>query len=356
MAFLARKWPWASRGVDDVVAALLGLARLLRPTRRIEIIEQSDGSMRMSPPRNRLPGLGSGEVLRWSDAGFVGKTKPRTLARIARSQVEVVLLPTRFILRPLELPRQATNFLDGIVRSQIDRLTPWSPSEAAFGWSAPVNIASDRLSVTVAATARALVAPIAEAIGAMQAHSVVLSTTLEGSTARIAVFRQDHESARRARRLRLIVIALPVLLSLAAIVSVGDWFLRGADLDAKREDYLKRTAARRLELVSGRGSAAEEAVIALEQKKRATPASVIVLDSLSAALPDDTFLTELHVDGEKLQIAGLTRDAPSLIGLIERTHKFSHATFFAPTTRAPTETGDHFHIEAHIEPHFPAPQ
>ena len=110
---------------------------------------------------------------------------------------------------------------------------------------------------------------------------------------------------------------------------------------------------RRVELASGRASPSDEAVAALDSKKRAAPASVIVLESLSQALPDDTYLTELHVDGAKLQIAGLTRDAPSLIRIIEQAHQFSHATFFAPTTRAPTENGERFHIEAEIAPYYP---
>jgi general secretion pathway protein L len=75
---------------------------------------------------------------------------------------------------------------------------------------------------------------------------------------------------------------------------------------------------------------------------------VIVLDRLSQILPDHTYITELHIEEDKIQLNGLTRDAPSLIGLIENSGRFTHATFFAPTTRSPSESGERFHIEAHI--------
>src|SRR5262249_55583625 len=88
----------------------------------------------------------------------------------------------------------------------------------------------------------------------------------------------------------------------------------------------------------------------LDRRKQETPATVIVIEALSGILPDHTYVTELRVEGNRLQVIGVTQDAPGLIRLIEQSPHFTRATFFAPTTRAPTDPAERFHTEARIDP------
>jgi general secretion pathway protein L len=58
----------------------------------------------------------------------------------------------------------ASEFLDGIIRAQIDRLTPWSANDAVYHWSTPTEGTGGRITMTVVATARAMVTPLAQAV------------------------------------------------------------------------------------------------------------------------------------------------------------------------------------------------
>jgi general secretion pathway protein L len=345
---------WLSRWIDHVASALLRIGEMVRFNRKVQLVEQSHGGFLVQSTNKRSIAA----PLRIEEGQFVGPVSAKTRALLAGSQIEVTLQASRFIFRPLELPRRANEFLDGVVRAQIDRLTPWNQRDAAFGWSAPSPLGADRMIVTVAATAVATIAPIVKALADRRADAIFVSTISDasGGNAPILVFAQRAGAELRVRRLRRKLIALLIVTCVAAVLCAGASIVVGSDLDAERMGLERKIAERHAALISGRGSIADEAVSALEARKRATPAGVIVIEALSQTLPDDTYLNELRIEDGKVQIAGLTRDAPALIKLIEQSQHFTHATFFAPTTRAPTDSGERFHIEAHIEPVFPTLQ
>jgi general secretion pathway protein L len=138
---------------------------------------------------------------------------------------------------------------------------------------------------------------------------------------------------------------------LAAAASLMVAAYIGSALDSEQQQLTRRISERRasLRLDPNAGGSAQSL---LAKRKQTSPSSVVVLEALSQALPDSTYVTELRIEGDKVQLVGMTRDAPSLIRLLEKSPQFARATFFAPTTRAQNEPGERFHIEAHITPSF----
>jgi general secretion pathway protein L len=122
--------------------------------------------------------------------------------------------------------------------------------------------------------------------------------------------------------------------------------------DAKQQQIQRRIAERRA-IARGNGIGSGSSPLEmLVRRKQTMPSAVIAIEELSALLPDHTYATEMRMDGNKLQVSGLTQDAPSLIQILEQSPHFASAGFFAPTTRAANESGERFHIETKIKPQF----
>jgi general secretion pathway protein L len=166
----------------------------------------------------------------------------------------------------------------------------------------------------------------------------------------LKVFEQQSRGRIEVTHIRRSLMLAFAVTAAMAVVSIGVSSIAADSLDSEQQALSSKITARRAAMRLGQDGGG--ALRMLERRKQTTPASVIVLEALSKVLPDHTFVTELRIEGGKVQVTGLTRDAPSLVRLIEQSPHFEHAAFFAPSTQSPGEPGERFHIEARIKPHF----
>jgi general secretion pathway protein L len=342
------------RWIDSVAGTVNGLLDRLQSHHEVRIIEEAPDTFRLhAAAAGRLPKLPDHRVR--IVGGAIRDRLPADWAKMLRgSRAEIVLQANRFLFRPLELPKRAVEFLDGIVRGQIDRLTPWAPGEAVFAWTPPTPGPNDRIELVVAATARALVTPYVQAMADLGVASVALwtvPTSAEPNPAPIKVFEQRARGMFEIDRIRRALVVLFLISGLAAAITMGYSAFALDGLDAQQQALSQKISARRAALrTSPEFTASAQRM--LERRKQSTPSNVIVIEALSQILPDHTYVTELRIEVDKLQIVGVTRDAAGLIALIEQSPHFTRAKFYAPTTRTPGEPGERFHIEAQIKPVF----
>src|SRR5262249_11180433 len=83
----------------------------------------------------------------------------KRVARAARGRFLVLALsPDKIVTRHLNVPVQAHEFLSGIVRNQIERLSPWPADEVMYGFVADKSEDdSATLDVRVLMTSRAVI-------------------------------------------------------------------------------------------------------------------------------------------------------------------------------------------------------
>jgi general secretion pathway protein L len=279
---------------------------------------------------------------------------PESVATMLRgSRIDISLKSDRFLIRPFELPARAAAYLDGIVRSQIDRLTPWNADAAAFGWSKPSEAGIDRIAVMVAATDRTLVMPYVRAIADLGVQSIAVHTSENDSEQNpIKVMEENVAGFVELSKIRQILIGVLIAVTVITVIAVGASRFVQIYLDAQQAELdfrIKKLHPTIGAKTAGQPTSLAAAQLGLEDRKHNTPPAVIVLETLSRILPDDTYLTELRIEDNKVKLEGVTHNAASLIKLLEQSNQFTRATFFGPTTRSPSDAVERFHIEAIIE-------
>jgi len=280
-------------------------------------------------------------------------------ATLRGSRLDIRLRPQRFLFRPLDLPRRASDFLDAMIRSQVDRLTPWTANEAVFSWSAPVETAADRIRLTVVAAPKTKVMPLIRLAETWSVGSVTLYAGPDdgpAATSETKVFEKRMRGALDVAPVRRILTIVLLVVGVAAALSLVVADVVGGQLDLQQQQLSRRISERRAAMRANAGNSGDSAQMILARRKQNSPSSVMVLESLSEILPDNTHVTEFRVEKDKLQVVGITQDAPSLVRLLEQSPQFTRVTFFAPTTRSQNDPGERFHVEARLKPYFgPSP-
>jgi len=348
-----------SRWIDSVANFVSDMLGRFASPRTIRLVENENGEFvpQVNQPSSDLQV--TRDQIRVVDGGIDNSELERLAETLSNSQIELVLRPDRFIFRPLELPNRASEFMPGIVRSQIDRLTPWNADNAAFGWSQPIETDAEKMAVTIAATALNLIKPYVQAIVDFGAQSIAVFTTAPEdypNAELIKVWEERGRGAKNISQIRKTLIATLAAVGIIAGVALGADTILTTSLSGQQEELARQISEVRAAAGLARtgGSPSPAAVKReLERRKHEAPLTVLAVESLSKILPDDTYVTEVHVEGNKLRLTGITRNAAALVGLIEQSGRFTRASFFAPTTRSPNSDDEHFNIEAIVQPFGP---
>jgi general secretion pathway protein L len=291
----------------------------------------------------------------------IGTQLPRETVESLRNHLVLFALDEdNIITRRLSVPSKAEEFLLGIVRNQIERLSPWPIAQAVYGVEATPNPNDPQsLDVQVLIAARARITAICDELqaGGLSVDQIIVTQKTDRKAAPIVLWtRSASESQRRVQSLPK-AIGMGLGGALVASLALSLWALY--DANGAGQDYDE--AAMRIANLQRRDQSRQPpAVTSRDPAERAwalketAPIAVLTLEALARALPDTAYLTELRLENEKVRIVGLAADAPSLIATLERTKHFSSVHFFAPTTKEPEGGRYRFYIEARVDGHFVA--
>lgn len=264
------------------------------------------------------------------------------------------------VTRRISVPQQAQDFLPGIVRNQIERLSPWPLAQAIYGFDATPKAGDPHmLDVRVLIAARATITGICEqlkACGLVPDRIIAAAEAGNKAAGPVTLWTgASLETDGPAQRVRKMIAAGLVALPLASL-AVSAWALHAASATSKLDDETTLQIADIEQ--QERQSRTPAALTSHDPAERAwalkenSPTAFLTLEALARALPDSAYLNELHLENtDDLRIIGLAADAPSLIAALEHSKQFSSVHFFAPTTKDPSGRY-RFYIEAKVDHRF----
>jgi general secretion pathway protein L len=340
---IARRW------IDILASLWLGWRERRRARNWLKIIDQGDGLLvrQADGTEQRIAG-GLGSDVSLSDG----------LARRAKHAF-VIFEPRadEIVSRRMTVPARARELLPGIVRNQIERVSPWRASQAAFGFDVRESEDPTSLDIRILIMPRAQLDDACARIASLglQVDAVMVGEgSSEAATGVTLWSRLADASGTYMQRVRRMTGGLITAMVCLGVVVSGWAFWSAASAAAESDDIGGQIATLQRQI---RGSRSPQSIEALPPPERAwamkenSLVAAIAIEALSRVLPDGAYLTELNIDGATVRLVGVAQDAPALIAPLEQSGHFTDVHFFAPTTRSADGVRFIFHIEALAEPH-----
>lgn len=268
--------------------------------------------------------------------------------------VALWLSTAQCLSKQLELPLAAAKNLRQVLGFEMDRHTPFKAEQVYFDFRVlRVDNQNNRISVQLVAVPRSEMDRLLDLLsrwGVVATAVYVAGTALPGG-ASINLMPAERSTAAQPRvRLSATHRALLLLVFLlaAAALAIPVWQKREAVqalqplVDRAKQQAMDTDALRR-----------EQEKLATEYnfmllKKQSAPPLVVLLNELSRLLPDDTWVQQLSIKGNELQIQGETGFSSSLIALFEHTSLLRGASFRSPLTKGDLPGSERFHLAAEI--------
>jgi general secretion pathway protein L len=256
------------------------------------------------------------------------RVDPSRLAARQRADVVLELPASEALVKTLHIPAAAEADLQRLVTFEIGRLTPFGAEHAYFAHEKRRRNADGSLELRVTVVARE---PVDATVADLAARGFsVRHVQVAGSAANLV-------PALAARPMlwtglnRALLVLLLLAAAAAAAAPIATSYRRAAALDAQIAALRPAADAASREREARGAVAARQAEIARTLASTASP--LAVLDALTKAIPDGSYLTSFSLSGREVLIDGLSPAAAGLPQALEAMPGVLRVSYRAPVVR-----------------------
>lgn len=306
--------------LDAFLAQIAPLLTRIVPQRRAVIVAEG-GALVLHEQAGRGAPVARGPL------GEAAQAAPGRFAA-----VDLRLPADQMLRRSLTLPSAGRAYLPSIIAHRLERLTPWRMDKVLHGFAvSPEERTDGTLVVDLLATSADRLTPILARLSAAGFVPTSLGSAEDPLDAppRIDLYAGRPGPADRALRRRVGRIAVATIAVLMGACLASAWVAQEAE--AEQSETAAHLAALRSRLQAHRGGATSRERALIEAHRDTS--ALVLIDGLSAAIPDSTVLREINLTPEKVRLAGRSSDAPGLIKQLEGKAGMTGVRFAAPVVR-----------------------
>lgn len=294
--------------------------------------------------RNRKALVGEFQIGESDLAGLSGPSRLPAVLRLADGDV---------LCKTITLPLAAERDLVQVLAFEMDRETPFAVDEVLWGYRVVGRYRQrGQLTVRLRLISRTGLAPLLEALA--EAGVPVTRVEIAGGADDGFVLPLDTNAARSIRRrgARLLrPVSVGVCLALVIVAAAAPLVRQTRDIARlDREIAAARSGAEQADRLRHDIDRLQGAGDVVKKERTAAGDPLAALAALTAALPDDTYLTELQQQEYKVTFGGRSAAASSLIGAIAKSNELRNPVFVAPVTRMEATHQEAFSISAETQP------
>jgi general secretion pathway protein L len=265
-----------------------------------------------------------------------------------------ILLPQDATLRKvLEMPAVAEPDLRHALSFEIDRQTPFHADDVYYDYRILARRPETKRVVVELITApRASVDQILSRLRDWGVHPSGFDVTIGEGRPGIGVNLlkgPNQQSTWRRSPLALAAAALLVLL-VGALFYIPVRQLAALDETLAAQVAEESVAAKRTMAMRGELDQTVKAAQFLDERKKNVPNSLVVLNELTKALPDNTYLFTFSQNAKEVKIAGYSSSASELISAINAVPIFKKPAFTSSIVQDPNLKLERFEILFEVEP------